>query len=151
MYRNLHCIEIYSERHCGPTVNQSYIVHVCVVQRPPFHLWCWLSSSNFCSCDPETTERREKNRNRLMWIYITHHGSLRATYAVAAMLSGHTTVCEAFFGKVRHSFWNVYRNNRKGSVHCNAVGMTDCGLIRDESQSSQTVGCLGRVNQISNM
>lgn len=87
-----------------------------------------------------------------MWMYITHRGSLRATDAVAVMLSGHTTVWEAFFfGKVRHSFWNVYRNNRTGSVHSNAVGMSDCGPISEESQSSQTVGCLGRVSQISNM
>lgn len=36
-------------------------------------------------------------------------------------------------------------------MHANAVGMTDGGLFSDESRSSQPVGCLGRLSQISNM
>lgn len=116
-YRNLLWTPLWA--NCKPKL---HCAHVCVVQRPSFHLWCWLSSSNLCSCDLKTTERRKKNQ-KLMWMYITHRGSLWATYAVAVMISGHTTVCKVFLEKW-HSFWNIYRNNRKGSLHSNAVGMT---------------------------
>lgn len=55
MYRNLLWTPLWAD--CKPKL---HCARVCVVQRPAFHLWCWLSSSNFCSCDPETTERRKK-------------------------------------------------------------------------------------------
>lgn len=99
---------------------------------------------------PRDHWKEEKNRNGLMWMYITHHGSLRATYAVAVMLSGHTTVCKAFLEKCG-ILSEIFTGITERGAYTVMQSEWPTGLISDESQSSQTVGCLGRGSQISNM
>lgn len=50
---------------CARVCTFGLCLYVCVfvILRPVFHLWCWLSSSNSCSCDLERAVKQTREKN----------------------------------------------------------------------------------------